>query len=251
LSSYKKFFPNEGIDLFITSDSELEEGERGVLAKNKFKHLQYPNDISWSDSLRYIYNNNIHNKYTNIIFTFDDLVLTDDVNKREINNCINLMNSSDYIVMNNGHRNLFTDIRMLFSKNEKFKLSKDDTYRGSLVFSCWNDNYFQSIINKNEISNLNPWEYELKINMLLNKSNRMFSLKKGVFKFSNVIVKGKILPSEMKKALSRVKVKYRGGREVLVGFEKYRFEIYRFIYIVIRYLVTPRLFSIIRKLNYK
>lgn len=249
LNSYKKFF-SANADLFITSDYiKLDENLSNLLNKTNFNHLYYPKELSWSDSLSYIMKNYIKGKYKNVIFSFDDLVLLEEVDKLKIESLPDVLGSKmDYLVLNNKHRTIYTDFIYLFNrKKDYFKLTNKDTYRGSLVFSAWDVPFFYNLISSNELTNQNPWQYEQLINTVVN-SNRTFSVNRGLFKAANVIVKGSVLIEEKEKAEKRIEIKYTNNRPILKGLDEIKFNTYRKLFSIVRYLFPPSLFSRIRKI---
>jgi|TARA_B110000879_G_C11073064_1_gene471514 hypothetical protein len=248
LTSYKKNFP-KGIDVFLTSDKVKDKDLENLEIKHNITHLSYDEKLSWSGALRYIFNEFIHNKYKHVIFTFDDLVLTSKVHENKISDTLSYMkNDVDYLILNDGHRTLYSDLINLFKKEFAFKLNSADTYRGSLVFSAWKTSFFYKIINKDTFSDLNPWEYEQKINNALGLCNS-FSLHKGIFQFANVIIKGKVLKMKQRTAEVKLNYAYNHNRKVLRGFEEFRFNMYSFIFKFSRYFLSPIIFKNIREIK--
>jgi hypothetical protein len=150
-----------------------------------------------------------------------------------------MKNDVDYLILNDGHRTLYSDLINLFKKEFAFKLNSADSYRGSLVFSAWKTSFFYKIINKDIFSDLNPWEYEQKINNALGLCNS-FSLNKGIFQFTNVIIKGKVL---------KLNYAYNHNRKVLRGFEEFRFNLYSFFFKFSRYILPSIIFNKIREIK--
>ncbi|MEZ7497316.1 hypothetical protein QO200_01020 [Flavobacterium sp. Arc3] len=250
LKSYKNHFKSENIDLYITSDDNISPEVKNRVVNLGFKILYYPEDISWSESLRYVFNNYISINYSAVVFSFDDLVLLNEVHIVKFQECLSNMTGMDYLVLNSGHRNLFTDISLMFkAKRPYFKISKNDSYVGSLVFSMWNTAFFSKIINLSELDNLNPWQYEVEISKILDKheKNGFYSVKKPLIEFANVIVKGKILQQELNKVHKYNQKEYITNRLCMDFSEEMRFNIYRKFFMIMRYLLPHSIFKKLRK----
>lgn len=249
LESYSKNFPND-IDVYLSSDN-ISTKERSFFEK-KFgvKILEYPENISWSASLRFIINNKPITNYRSIIFTFDDLVLTKKIARNKMHDAVKfiLNEGADYLVLNDRHRTIYSDVVNLFSKSSTFKLNSNDSYRGSLVFSVWKYTFLQEIINDKFFDDLNPWEYEQHINYKLGNC-KSFSFNTGLFHFVNVIVKGKVLYSKKIKAEAKTNTKYQHNREYISGTQEIIFNAYSSIFKVLRYLLPPLIFKTIREIK--
>ena len=250
LASYSKFF-SYPIDLFITSDVEPTDDDKRILRINNFKHLLYPINLAWSCALRFIYNNYIVDKYEYIIFSFDDLVLLKNVDNVVLDDQFEFMynNRINYLVMNESHKTIFSKMSNFKDENLAFDISEDDSYRGSLVFSCWKDSFFQKIINLKELYSLSPWEYEQIINNILKGEKRLMAVNNAIFKFANVLVKGKLYPPELKKATKQLGMKYSCKRDVLSGMQLTKFKIYVLFFYVLRFTIPPKWFHVLRRFN--
>lgn len=250
LKSYQEHFRSQNVDLYITSDDNISEEVKNRVVNLGFKILYYPKDLSWSESLRYVFNDNISQIYSAVVFSFDDLVLLKEVQMVKFQECLSNMTGMDYLVLNSGHRNLFTDISLMFSvKKTYFRISRNDSYVGSLVFSMWNTKFLSTIVNLSELDNLNPWQYEVAISKILDKHEKMgfYSVKKPLIEFANVIVKGKILQQELNKVLKYNQTEYITNRLCMDFSEEMRFNIYRKFFKMIRYLLPHSIFKKLRK----
>lgn len=112
-----------------------------MVIEQGFSILYYPENISWSESLKKIINDDIIGNYNSVIFSFDDLVLLEKVNTDRLNDCFKMMDKIDYLILNDGHHNLFTDISLIGSKASCFEIPRKDSYIGSLVFVMENGLY--------------------------------------------------------------------------------------------------------------
>ena len=249
LKSYKKYFNSIEVDLYITSDDNISPEIKQMVIEQGFSILYYPENISWSESLKKIINDDIIGNYNSVIFSFDDLVLLENVNTDRLNDCFKMMDKIDYLILNDGHHNLFTDISLIGSKASCFEIPRKDSYIGSLVFSLWKTNFIYEIINLPELENLNPWQYEVKISKILVKYSQksFFALKKPLVNFSNVIVKGKILKGEMDRVKNKNTISYNGSRLYMNSKDEFKFNNYRRVFKLARYLLPHSIFEKLRK----
>ncbi|MEW7221866.1 hypothetical protein [Elizabethkingia anophelis] len=249
LESYKKYFNSIEVDLYITSDDNISPEIKQMVIEQGFSILYYPENISWSESLKKIINDDIIGNYNSVIFSFDDLVLLEKVNTDRLNDCFKMMDKIDYLILNDGHHNLFTDISLIGSKASCFEIPRKDSYIGSLVFSLWKTDFIYEIINLPELENLNPWQYEVKISKILVKYSQksFFALKKPLVNFSNVIVKGKILKGEMDRVKNKNTISYNGSRLYMNSKDEFKFNNYRRVFKLARYLLPHSIFEKLRK----
>ncbi|BBQ06470.1 hypothetical protein [Elizabethkingia anophelis] len=249
LKSYKKYFNSIEVDLYLTSDDNISPEIKQMVIEQGFSILYYPENISWSESLKKIINDDIIGNYNSVIFSFDDLVLLEKVNTDRLNDCFKMMDKIDYLILNDGHHNLFTDISLIGSKASCFEIPRKDSYIGSLVFSLWKTDFIYEIINLPELENLNPWQYEVKISKILVKYSQksFFALKKPLVNFSNVIVKGKILKGEMDRVKNKNTISYNGSRLYMNSKDEFKFNNYRRVFKLARYLLPHSIFEKLRK----
>lgn len=248
MASYQKYIDWE-IDRFITSDGPISSEIQQMVQRYGFKLLIYPDNVSWSSALKYIMEKNVEGHYDSVLFSFDDLVLTRKVDSAALEKCFKITDRCGYLAVDAGHRNLFSDLSSANTQSKYFKISKEDSYVGSLVFSIWNVNFFSKVINDPGLNELNPWQYEVAIPKVLEKYHNIgfFATKKAIIYFSNIIVKGRILQSELRRAEAALSMKYRGRRPYMPTGEKLKFEVYRRIFKSLRYLLPHSIFRRLRK----
>lgn len=249
LKSYSQHLSSSSIDLFITSDNNLSPEVINNVVSNGFNILYYPDSISWSDSLRYIINNFLVGKFDSVIFSFDDLVIIEKIDNNKLVECIEKGEQADYIILNDGHKNIYASLSGVFKKSSFFDLSLNDSYLGSLVFSLWNVKYVHEIINLPEFDGLNPWQYEVIAYKTLvnNQKNRFIACKKPLINFSNLVIKGKILKTELTKIADYNNVFYEGSRERMNSFNEFKFIYYKRLFKLMRYILPHSIFKKIRK----
>ena len=255
LPSYNKFFKCP-IDLFITSDIDPTDDDKINLKNNNFKLLKYPSELSWSSALRYITNKNIFNNYNYVLFTFDDIVLTKNVSNSAIETCLKFMNENQLnsLTMNNSHRTIGSILRGYFNGKIAFNISKNDVYRGSLVFSCWDCSYFEKLINNPKFDNLSPWEYENNIKLFLRNENKIMAVYNAIFYYANILIRGVVLSSELEKAIKSLKgtnIKYSINRSKISGLRLLKYEIRKKTFALLRLLLPPKLFYSLHIINSK
>ncbi|HIC8925966.1 TPA: hypothetical protein ACW72V_003466, partial [Elizabethkingia anophelis] len=72
-------------------------------------------------------------------------------------------------------------------------------------------------------------------------------LKKPLVNFSNVIVKGKILKGEMDRVKNKNTISYNGSRLYMNSKDEFKFNNYRRVFKLARYLLPHSIFEKLRK----
>ena len=96
----------------------------------------------------------------------------------------------------------------------------------------------------------NPWDYERNIHNFL-KFEDFYCLPKSIIKFSNIIIKGKIDPVQLKFVENKNKVKYSGYRNLMSIKETLFFQLKYILFYFTRNFLPKRLFTRLRQLKNK
>jgi tetrahydromethanopterin S-methyltransferase subunit B len=239
IESYSNFFHSDKFDYFITSDS-LESFEPGNDCQ--FKFLAYKPDVSWSDALIEVLNKV---DYEKVIFSFDDLILTDEVDVKELISKLE-SNHSNYLKLIASHVRFYD---RFFRREDVFEVSDGDTYKGSLVFTALDREMIKEIISNPEVKGLSPWMFERSISSLLPKEMTYSALRHNLFKFRNLVIKGAI------DYLAFLKVRNDSKLDLVLNrpFMGWRLGIQYYskwlVFTVIKYFMPSALFGLLRKLK--
>lgn len=241
----------DGVDFYISSDSEISVKESIVLKENNFNHLLYKKNISWSDALIEVVNKKELNDYNQIIFSFDDLIISK-FSKKKFNRAIKemILNNYKYLkIYNSSHVNFWARLLNLVKEESLFEISKLDSYRGNLVFSCWNLGFIKKILNNEELKNLSPWQFEQQINLFIDNTDGYKCVFSDVLKYENVIIKGKIHKKALLNSEKIAKLTYTSSRDYLSNKETFIYTIKLFVFKSFRQFVPHRIFIILRKVK--
>ena len=249
LDSYNKFFNEDGFDFFISSDLANHLHIEKAFAKG-FKFIHYDKNITWGKSLKQTMNFLIKNDYESVLFSFDDLVLLKPI-KKPIFPLIKFMeiNQVNYLQLKNGYRSILS-FDSLFFNNTFHKVSEDDSYKGSLVFSIFRKSLLKILVEIEDLEYYNPWDYERNIHNFL-KFEDFYCLPKSIIKFSNIIIKGKIDRVQLKFVENKNKVKYSGYRNLMSIKETLFFQLKYILFYFTRNFLPKRLFTRLRQLKNK
>jgi hypothetical protein len=249
IDSYIKYFKEDGFDFFISSDIAPDEHEKKAIS-NGFKMIHYEKNITWGRSLKQTINFLLKDDYKCVIFSFDDLVLLKPIS-RPILPLINLMESNNvnYLQLKNGYRSFFS-FESLFFNDTFHKVSNNDSYKGSLVFSVLREDLLRKLIDIDSLDNYNPWQYEANIHNFL-KAEDFYCLPKSIIRFSNLIIKGKVDPIQLKFVEKNNHIKYLGRRNQMNFKETLFFQIKYILFYSIKNILPKHFFSKIRELKNK
>lgn len=245
MTSYNNFFKEEDeFDFFISSD-KISSFEKDNLKTHNFNVISYDENITWGESLKQTIKFLLDSNYKYVLFSFDDLILTGHL-KKKVSEFIFLMKNNDvsYLQIKNGYRSWFDNSRLLFNKNFH-KVSNDDSYKGSLVFSILDYKLMNSILQTEEISNYNPWQYE--INAHKHFINfEFYCLSTSIVSFSNTIIKGKFNPIQLYYSEIKNSYKYEGDRIKMNLFLTLKFQFKYFLFKLSKNIFPKKLFKSIR-----
>jgi hypothetical protein len=155
-----------------------------------FQSILIGQDKTWSNGL---YNAviQLENKYHYVIITLEDLFLITKVSTIEL---VETLNS--FFHHKGNYLRLYTKKKPTISFNTYFSiLKKNVPYYQTCVYSLWKLDTLKQVIDINE----NAWEFEKRGAMRCYSYGGFYSSNKNHFEFSNTIIKGKWVKSELKK----------------------------------------------------
>ena len=227
-------------DVYITTDDS-----RGVKLEYDAKFITYSKLSTWGQALIETVQYLVSCKYEKIIFTFDDLIIN---NKIDVNKLLSLdLDNKDYIKLTKSHVRFYE--RFSFNQSSVFRIDKNDSYGGSLVFCIVNIKFLNALLGNDELNQYNPWDYEKNINSyLVGKKIKMWACRFPLILYVNLIIKGKVDP------LALFRIKYQGftylsDRRVMsnVDISKYYFK--WLIFTIIKYFSPFTIFKFFRKIK--
>lgn len=179
--SINKFWPDCLFDIYlITNYKEFES--------NRLKTIQVGEDFSWSRGLKEALKV-IKEKYKYSIITLEDLFLIDYVD-------------NNYLI-STLKKALDQDVKYLRLHRNKYKKSKTTElyepiknnvlYRLNCTYSLWNNAFLFSLLKEEE----SAWQFEYNVPERVKEEDKIFMVKEPIFKYSNTVIKGKWVPSEV------------------------------------------------------
>lgn len=237
-ASYSRFFKSDDFEFFIATDF-CESNITG-----RFKPLLYPKDISWGSALKAIVS---QLDYERVVFTFDDLILKTHV---DVDYLIKYLDGSRAVY----NKLICSHVRLYeraFKYLPDFDLSPKDSYRGSLVFACV-DKRFMNFLESVAIDGFSPWRYEREINKLLPDTYepKFKGMRKNIFKFENLVIKGKINPLAYY-LLKRKGLEYGNDRQFMSVGNFLNYHVKLPIFTIVKYVLPYGVFAFFRKLKSK
>lgn len=247
LKSYSNYFDNTiPLKKFLISDKTISEDEIKLFKDSEFNHLHYPGNNEWGADLAYVIQHYIINKFNFILFSFDDLILTNKIDCTSLTVAIEQLQSpqTKYIKLVNTYKPLYNYSTRNISF---FEINKKDSYRGSLVFSVWKTNVIKKIISNPKFETYSAWEYERNINKIIGNLDGFQCIRKSIIKYSNVIIKGKIDPVALKISEKANDYKYKGNRKRMPLIIFIRYKIKTVFFKFFRFILPQGIFTYLRK----
>jgi len=179
--SYKKFWPDCPYRCYVTTNYKKPNFDF-------FHFVAVEKDNSWSDML-FKSIQQIKEEY--ILLTFDDLFLYKKINNNDVKNYV------EYFIYNNiNYLGLYPSV----SKNTEITTNivsknKNSKYRNATVWSLWKKEVLLDLLDRDE----NAWEFEDKGSERSNKYDKFYCVKTPVISYLNGVVKGKWVPSVVRK----------------------------------------------------
>lgn len=174
-----KFLDRIDIDAFLLTNY-LE------YSKNGFQSIQIGKDQSWSFNLKNALIFLKKNGYTQVITSFDDLFILNDVSYEAFSSALNFFNKNDLKCLKLVRRPLKL-LSFLISK-EYIMLKPGKIYTTTCVFTLWEVECLQNILEPNE----SAWEFERNSTHRIPPSMKVASVKKDIIKYFNSVIKGKL-----------------------------------------------------------
>ena len=239
------------VDFFITSDSTLNEYENSLLQDNGFRHLIYTKNIPWSNALMQVVRKNELSNYSHIFFSFDDLIVINfSVVKFKNATSEMFLNSDKYLkIYNSSHVNLWAKMFNLFEKHKLFEIRKHDSYRGNLVFACWDVHYLRKVLNNQGLNNLSPWQFEQRVNSFIDDAIGYKCVFSNVLEYENVIIKGKVDKLALLKSNKSNKCDFVTNREFMTRRESVIHSVKLRVFQSARQILPHRLFASLRNVK--
>lgn len=237
LESYEKNFDTEVFDCFITSDNP---DDAAMLDHSSFKLIQYDDQLSWTDAFVQSIRDLPHEKF---LFSFDDLLIKKHVDKRRLRRALEF-DCYDYLKVICSHVRLYDRV---FRRGEYFDVKSNDSYRGSLVFSIFSRGLLDFVTAHPDLHGLSAWQYERKINSVLNDDFRYGCVRHNIVRFENLIIKGRVNPVSRLKLRLLTGLVYKGARpdQSLVATVSYHSKL--LVFTLIKYVMPPSWFAGFRR----
>jgi hypothetical protein len=126
-----------------------------------------------------------------ILLTFDDLFLFKKIDTNDIKSLINyaIDNDINYFQLYSSNSTYTQITDKIVSKN------KNSKYRNATVWSLWKKEVLLNLLDREE----NAWEFEDKGSVRSNKYDKFYCVNYAAMPYINGVVKGKWVPSAVKK----------------------------------------------------
>lgn len=174
-----KFLDKINIDAFVLTNN-LEYSNNG------FQSIRVGEDKSWSLNLKNALIFLKKNGYTQVITSFDDLFILNDVNHDAFLSALNFFNINKLTCLKLVRRPL----RLLstLTSKEYIMLKRGKLYTTTCVFTLWEVESLKDILDPNE----SAWEFERNSTHRIPSTMKVASVKNDIVKYFNSIIKGKL-----------------------------------------------------------
>ena len=173
-NSYNRYWKDLPFDSYLITNNLKSPNPR-------FKSLKVGKDETWSSNTLSALNQ--LPQYDYVIMTLEDLILTSDVNNKQLVKTIN------YFLKENGtYLSLINEPKGNIKHNSFYnKIGKFQIYRPTTTFAIWHRESLLNLLKLDE----SAWEFE-KIGVdRTREDEKFFSVKKNHFHYVNSVVKGK------------------------------------------------------------
>lgn len=200
--SISKFWTECPFDIFLITNYQSYHSK-------KITSLQVGEDKSWSQGLKNALNV-IKDKYKYSIITLEDLYIIDNVDNDLLLQTLDKALSEEvkYLRL---HRNKYNKSK---TKDLYEPLKSNVLYRFNCTYSLWDNNFLHSLLKDEE----NAWQFEYNSPKRVEDENKIYMVKEPIFKYSNTVIKGKWVPTEVE-LINRLFPDYNINREVMTTDE--------------------------------
>jgi hypothetical protein len=161
--------------------------------KYGFQPVLIGEDTTWSQGLIRVLNK-LKEKYDYVLITLEDLFLIQNIETKKFSNTVKI-----FMENNGNYMRLYNIKRATKPFNSCLSIiKKNSPYYQTCVYSLWNIKILEAILDVNE----NAWEFEKKGAKRCYPYDGFFCSNENYFKFSNTVVKGKWVRSELKRIKS-------------------------------------------------
>jgi hypothetical protein len=191
-----------------------------------FNYISVGEDKSWSDMLIKSIDS-IEEEY--ILLTFDDLFLYKNINTKDVEKYIN------YIIKNDiNYFQLYSSIsENTFVTDNIVSKNKNSKYRNATVWSLWKKEVLLDLLEESE----NAWEFEDKGSLRSNKYDKFYCVSMPVIPYLNGVVKGKWVPSVVRKLEKEGIDLNIEDRDIMTNAEFFIYKCKYFLYDAYKYLL--------------
>ena len=172
---------------------------------NSFQDLKIGEDKSWSDGVRKALTQ-LKDKYEYALITLEDSVLVEKVDNNKFNEIL-----TEFVKLNGNYLKFIKKPSPTNRFNSYFgEIKPGSLYRPTCVYALWKIETLLSLLDENE----NAWEFERFGSIRSDKYPGFYVVYEDFFKILNTIVKGKWVPSELKR-LRRIGIHPQLERQIL------------------------------------
>jgi len=183
ITLFEKNWPDFPYDKFFVTNFKS-------IPQSSFNEIKIGEDKSWSHGLIKALNV-LKNDYTHVFITLEDLPIVDKVNTDEF---IEITN--EFLSVNGNYLKFIRKPRPTRNFNNKFGIIEPGSlYRPTCVYALWRIDVFLDLLNDEE----NAWQFERYGAVRSDVYDKFFVVHNDFFKVLNTVVKGKWVPTELKK----------------------------------------------------
>jgi hypothetical protein len=189
------------------------------IINDTFEFICVGEESDWSSTVINIVEK-IQSRYSYVMLTFEDLPLIGKVHTELL--CLII---SEFIELKGNYLKFVSKPYPNKRVNKHFgEIYPGSLYRTTCVYAIWDVSLLSKLLSKGE----NPWQFERYASVRSDKYPSFYGVYNNVFKFVNIIIKGKLVRSELKK--SKYSYLVTGNRTRFSIFEEYIFKIKSLIF---------------------
>ena len=152
---------------------------------NGFVELKIGDDIAWSSNLSKALARLRDLGYEYVFTGFDDMFILDDIDSTDLEGHIKYAQENDLLELKLARKK---SIKKWFNTRDYSTLKRGKQYSATCVFTLWNIIGLNNLL----IASESAWEFERNATNRVSQSHKMMETKKGVFRFYNSLIKGKL-----------------------------------------------------------
>ena len=224
IHQFEKNWPDCKMDKFFVTNHKS-------IPKSSFNEIKIGDDISWSDCLMKALSQ-LKENYTHVLITLEDLPLIKKVDNKKFNSIL-----EDFFKIEAKYLKFIRKPQPTKKFNQDFGVVEAGSlYRPTCVYALWELDTFLNLLRAEE----NAWEFERYGSVRSDKIEGFYVVYHDFFKVLNTVVKGKWVPSELKK-IKELGCNIKVTRDVFSNYESLKLKFNSIFFSLFTKLIPWRL----------